>query len=254
MTLPPGFTARSFAHRGLHDVANGVIENSRAAVQAAIDAGYGIEIDVQLSADGEAMVFHDYGLERLTGAEGPVARRSAAELGALTLAGSAPRQGIPTLTEILELVAGRVPVLVEIKDQDGALGPKVGPLEKAVARALSRYPGPVAVMSFNPHSMAEMQRLAPEVPRGLTTCRFDAEDWPTIPQARRDALREIPDFETVGASFVSHRAEDANSDRLARLRDGGAAILCWTVRSEEAERQARQHVDAITFEGYRPRT
>lgn len=246
--LPEAFLRLPVAHRALHDRAAGRPENSPAAVRAAVEAGYAIEIDLQLSADGAAMVFHDDDLDRLTGATGPVAARTAAELGAIRLRDST--DGIPTLGRILELVDGRVPVLIEIKDRDGALGPAVGPLEAATARALEGYAGPVAVMSFNPHSMAEMARLAPQVPRGLVTCSFDPQDWAPTPAATCDRLRAIPDFDRVDASFISHEAPDLTRPRVAELKGAGAAILCWTVRSPEDEAKARRIADNVTFEGY----
>ena len=139
-------------------------------MRAAVAAGYGIEIDIQPSADGVPMVFHDYALERLTAETGPVRGRSAAELAGIPLIGC--DEGIPTLAEVLALVAGQVPLLIEIKDQDGANGPNVGPLEAAVAGVLERYAGPLAVMSFNPHAVAAMARCAPDLPRGLTTSAY----------------------------------------------------------------------------------
>lgn len=250
--LPEPFLRLPIAHRGLHDRARGVIENSRAAVRAAVAAGYGIEIDVQPSADGVAMVFHDDGLERLTAARGPVAARPAAELSGLPLRGAAAGEGIPTLREILDEVAGRVPILIEIKDQDGDMGPNIGPLEQAVAAGLAGYAGPVAVMSFNPHSVAAMARLAPEVPRGLVTSAWRMVDWRGISAATRARLRGIPDYEAVGASFVSHEARDLGRPRIAELKAAGARILCWTIRSPAAEAEARRIAENITFEGYLP--
>ena len=131
--LPADLLRLPVAHRALHDVADGRPENSRAAVSAAIAAGYAIEIDLQLSADGRAIVFHDYSLARLAEAEGPLRSRSAAELAAIGLRGGA--EGIPDFRTILDLVAGRVPLLVEIKDQDGAMGPSIGALEAAAVFA-----------------------------------------------------------------------------------------------------------------------
>ncbi len=244
--LPPAFLSRPIAHRALHGT--GAPENSRAATRRAIEAGYGIEIDLQLSADGIPMVFHDYALSRLTSASGPLQQRSAAELSAIPLTGG--EEGIPTLTQILDLVAGQVPLLIEIKDQDGALGPDIGPLEEATARALANYDGPVAVMSFNPHAVARMRDLAPDLPRGLITCGYESEDWPTVPAAIREALREIPDYERTGASFISHDATDLSRPRVAELKEKGATILCWTIRSPQAEAEARNVAQNITFEGY----
>lgn len=244
--LPPAFLQRPIAHRALHGP--GAPENSRAAMQRAIAGNYGIEIDLQLSGDGQAMVFHDYDLGRLTGARGPIQQRTAAELAALTLTGS--DETVPTLTDILQLVAGRVPLLVEIKDQDGKMGPNIGALEAATAQALAAYTGPVAVMSFNPHSVVEMARLAPGIPRGLTTSAFTPDGWPALPAATRDHLRDIPDYDRAQASFISHEAADLTRPRVAQLRQNGAAILCWTVRSPEAEAEARKVAQNITFEGY----
>ena len=246
--LPRSFLSRPIAHRALHDRAAGRVENSLASVRAAVEAGYGIEIDVQCSRDGQAMVFHDYVLDRLTGETGAVGARTAEDLARIALTDDGG--GIPTLPEVLEAIGGRVPLLIEIKDQDGAMGPATGPLGAAVARALEGYDGDVALMSFNPHHVAEMARLCPEQPRGLTTDPFAEDDWPTIPAARRAELAAIPDYGPVGACFVSHKAADLSSARVAELKGDGASVLCWTIRSAEAERAARKVADNITFEGY----
>ncbi len=248
VALPPAFFARPIAHRALHDRAAGRPENSRAAVRAAVAAGYGIEIDLQPAADGVPMVFHDYDLRRLTGIAGRVRGRSAAELGRLQLLDG--EEGIPTLSEVLEIVAGKVPLLIEIKDQDGAMGPAVGALEEATAAVLAPYAGPVAVMSFNPYSVAAFHAAAPQVPVGLTTSAYRAEDWPLLPAAVRDALRTIPDYDRVGASFISHEAADLDAPRVSALKRQGAAILCWTIRSADAEAGARKVAQNVTFEGY----
>lgn len=246
--LPAAFLGAPLAHRAYHDRAAGRPENSRAAIRAAIAAGYGIECDVQLSRDGVAMVFHDYDLGRLTAETGPVAQRSAQALGEITLTGG--DEGIPTLAEVLDIVAGQVPLLIEIKDQDGAMGGNIGPLEASVAEALIGYSGPVAVMSFNPHAVARMADLAPDVPRGLTTCAYAADDWPLLNATTRTLLARIPDFDRVGASFISHDARDLSSEVVAGIKAKGAPVLCWTIRSPEAETQAREIADNVTFEGY----
>lgn len=249
--LPPGFFARPFAHRALHDLSEGRVENSLSAIAAAVAGDYGIEIDVQLSRDGEAMVFHDYDLQRLTDENGAVVLHDAAELGRIALRGGGG-DCIPTLPEVLAQVEGRVPLLIEIKDQQLDLrdGARIGPLEAATARALVGYGGPVALMSFNPASMAHIAVLAPDVPRGLTTCGFLAEEWPLVPEAERERLRAIPDYESVGASFISHQHDELSMPRVAALKAAGAEICCWTVRSPEAEAAARQIAHSVTFEGY----
>ena len=247
-TLPDAFLKHPIAHRAYHDKSAGRPENSLAAVRAAVDAGYGIEIDLQLSADGVPMVFHDYDLGRLTGNTGPLATRTAAELGAIALRHGS--EGIPTLTQVLDTIAGRVPLLIEIKDQDGALGPNIGGLEAATAEALADYTGPVALMSFNPHSIAAMAQLAPHIARGLTTSAYLPDDWAPVPAAVCDLLRDIPDYDRTGSCFISHEAFDLGRPRVAQLKAQGAAILCWTIRSAKAEAQARLIAQNITFEGY----
>lgn len=246
--LPPEFLSRPLAHRGYHDRARGIPENSRAAFAAAIAAGYGIELDVQLSRDHHAMVFHDYRLDRLTPDTGAVRKHSRAELAHIPLTGGS--ESIPDLDEVLALVAGRTPLLIEIKDQDGAMMHDVGPLEIAVAGSLKGYRGPVAVMSFNPHAVEVFASAAPDVPRGLTTCAYQQADWPELPDEVFAHLRDIPHYDRVGASFISHLAADLNRPRVAALKDKGAKVLCWTVRSAAQETEARKVAHNITFEGY----
>ena len=250
MSLPASLLSRPIAHRALHDIGAGRPENSHAAVRAAIEAGYPIEIDIQISRDGQPMVFHDYRLERLTGGNGRVDEHTAEDLGRLTLRGG--DEGVPTLTEILDIVAGQVPILVEIKDQDGELGDRVGPLEQAVADSLADYAGDVAVMSFNPYAVACMAELAPHLPRGLTTEDFAAvDDW-AVPLEERRRLSDLPDYERVGAVFISHNHRHLLSPRVAELKAEGAHILSWTIRSPDEEAEARRVADNVTFEGYLP--
>ena len=246
--LHPDFLLKPIAHRALHDVAKGRPENSRAAIQAAIDAGYGIELDLQLSRDGQAMVFHDETLDRLTPETGLVNQRSAMELSHIPLRGG--RETIPSLAEVLSLVAGQVPLLIELKDQQGELGPTDGKLEAATAAALMGYKGPVALMSFNPNSVLIMARLCPDIPRGLITSGFDPAKWAPLPPATCERLRMIPDYDHTNASFISHEARDLARPRVTELRQQGAAILCWTVTSPIAEAEARQYAQNITFERY----
>lgn len=246
--LHPHFLTVPLAHRTLHDLGQGRPENSVEGARAAIASGYGMEIDVQLSKDGCAMVFHDDVLNRLTAKTGPVRDRTSAELAGIPLKGgtSAP----PTLPAFLELVDGQVPLLIEIKDQDGAMGPDVGPLEQAVCAALRGYGGPVALMSFNPHSVLKCAELAPEIPRGLVTDPFRAAEWRNVPAGRRAELAVIPDYDRTGASFISHSIRDLASPHVRKVREKGGKILCWTVRSALQEKKARKVADNITFEGY----
>lgn len=249
MTLPVSFLDIPLAHRALHDVTDGRPENSRAAVLAAIGAGYGIEIDVQLSQDNAAMVFHDYQLERLTGEAGVTRMWTSDQLAQIKLIGS--DEGVPSLPEVIKLVDGAVPLVIEIKDQDGCMGQDIGPLEEATAQALRGYNGDVAVMSFNPHSVARMGALLPDVPRGLVTSAYRYEDWP-LSREVCDHLRTIPDYDRIGACFISHEADDLASPRVAELKTAGASVCCWTVRSAQEEAAARRVAQNITFEGYLP--
>ena len=246
--LPDPLIKSPIAHRALHDVADGRPENSRAAIRAAIAAGFAIEIDLQLSRDHRAIVFHDYDLKRLTDEVGAVRLRSAAELKQIPLKGGGG-ETIPTLDDVLELVAGRAPILIELKDQDGGMGPDIGALEAATVAALKSYQGPVAVMSFNPHSVAELARLAPDLPRGLVTLSYETDKMP-LSKETRDRLRDIPDFDRVGASFISHEVSDLTRPRVLELRRAGVPVLCWTVRSPKVDTEARRNADNVTFEGY----
>ncbi len=250
VSVPHAFLTTPIAHRGYHDAAKGVIENSLSAFRAAIAAGYGIELDVQRSADDVAVVFHDDDMERLTAATGAFRDHSAAELGRTALGGS--RDTIPTLQEVLALVAGRVPLLIEIKENWNTMQNTDGILEQAVAADLQDYTGPVAVMAFNPHCIAHIARLAPSVPRGLTTEAYDPLLNAPIPPEVCAHLREIPDYERTRSSFISHQASDLARPRVAALKSQGAAILCWTIRSPADEAAARRIAHNITFEGYAP--
>lgn len=250
MRLHPDFLTVPISHRTLHDVTNARPENSIEGAQAAIAAGYAVEIDIQMTQDGQALVFHDYHLDRLTGEAGLVRDKTAAQLAGIPLTGGAT--SAPVLPDFLKLVAGRVPVLIEIKDQDGGLGPDVGPLEVAVCRALESYSGHAAIMSFNPHSVAKCAELAPDIQRGLVTEPCTPSVWPNVPDTARDGLTRITDYERVGACFISHSVNDLGSPHVAAIRRKGGNILCWTVRSAAQEAEARKTVDNITFENYLP--
>lgn len=246
--LPPAFLTTPIAHRALHDVTQGRPENSRAAITAAIAAGYAIEIDLQLSRDGVPMVFHDETLERLTPRDGWLSDLSAADLASIPLKGG--DEGIPTLSDVLTLVAGRVPLLIELKDQTLRMAETDGRLEQATAALLAPYQGPVAVMSFNPHCIARMAALAPSLPRGLTTSAYDPADWHPLAPEICDRLRPIPDYDRTQSSFISHEHTDLARPRVTELAKQGAAILCWTIKSPEAEAAARRIAQNITFERY----
>ena len=222
-----------FAHRGLHGGA--LVENSGGAIAAAVAQGWGVELDVQLSADGEAMVFHDYELDRLTMEQGPVARRTAAELQAIRLrVGDAV---MPRLAEILQTVAGRVPLLIEVKSR----GRRSAPLCAAVARALEAYGGPVGVMSFNPQVPGWFERHAPEVLRGLVVTEQGKKGL-------RGRIERLLASWRSRADFLAYDIRDLPSGFAAGARRRGLPVFTWTVRSDSDRARAAAHADQIIFE------
>ena len=222
-----------FAHRGLHG--SGAIENSRAAFEAAIARGHGIELDVQISRDGEAMVFHDWRLERLTEGTGPVKCFTAMALGATQLKGSG--ETIPTLVEVLRLVAGRVPLLIEVKWR-GRRGKRPG---RAVQRALRGYHGAVAVMSFNPTVGRWLARNEPGILRGLVVSEEKKRNLRGAIERRLALLRARP-------HFLAYDVRDLPSRFAGAARARGLPVLTWTVRSEADRAQAGAHADQIIYE------
>lgn len=225
--------AAPFAHRGLHG--EGVVENSRAAFRAALDAGHGIECDVQAAWDGEAFVFHDATLDRLTDETGPLARRPSTALDAVKLSGT--DETLPRLPDLLALVADRVALLIEIKTGDR----RVGPLCRSVRRALEGYLGPVAVMSFNPEVGRWFRKESPRIVRGLVVT--EEKDRGLGGRVKRHAAlwRAKPDF-------LAYDVRDLPSRFAAQQRARGLPILTWTVRSAEAERAGITYADQIIYE------
>ena len=227
--------ARPFAHRGLHGTARGIVENSRAAFAAAIDEGFGIELDVQLARDGVAMVFHDAELDRLTGERGPVVERSAAELGRVRLAGS--NETIPTLAEVLALIDGRTPLLIEAKAPRGW----AVDLASAIADALEGYTGPHGVMSFNPEVPAWYRRYRPDQLRGLVVSRSQRLGL------RGDLARRFAMWR-ARPSFLGCDVRDLPYPLAARARSRGVPVYAWTVRTPAAEAIVAAHADQRIFE------
>lgn len=224
--------AKPFAHRGLHG--GGIIENSRAAFLAAIEAGHGIELDVQATADGQAMVFHDYDLKRLAGAEGVLAEMSATDIGAYRLTGT--DEPIATLDEILALIDGRAPLLIEVKSP----GRAVGPVCKAVSRALTSYIGPVAAMSFNPRIGRWFAAHAPDVLCGLVVTE---EGRP-----KRGRFKRWASLAVSRADFLAYDIRDLPSRFAAAARGNGMKVGTWTVRTEAQRATATAHADQIIYE------
>jgi glycerophosphoryl diester phosphodiesterase len=228
VSLPIAFQEAPIAHRGLWR-SGGAPENSQTAFEAACRAGFGIELDVRLSADGEAMVFHDDTLERLTASAGLVEEQTADELQALRLLGSC--EVIPTLAEVLTLVDGRVPLLVELKTPIG----QEGLLERRVAELLDSYAGPVAVLSFNAEALAWLAAHAPGIRRGLNAAKPD----------------QLAGAELAQADFLSVQLDLAGHDVVQGWRRMGEA-LAWTCRCSADLNRVRPLVENVMFEGFSP--
>ena len=211
-------------------------------------ANYGIETDLQLSADGEVIVFHDDMLDRLTTASGPVNAKTSTELKKIAFKDSGER--IPTLGELLALVAGRTPLVLELKsawDGDERLVARV-------AKQLESYAGPVAAMSFDPRLVEALRKHAPGLPRGIVAERYyRAEYWDKMPWLHKFALGNLLHFLSTRPHFVAYRVQDlpAIAPLLAR-HALGMPLLTWTVRTETERRRARFWANQMIFEGFRP--
>jgi glycerophosphoryl diester phosphodiesterase len=239
---------RPYAHRGLHDKAKGIVENSASAVKAAMGKGYAIEVDLRAATGNMPVVFHDATLDRLTGEKGPVAEREAADLRAIPLHGSSDT--ILSFAELLAIVGGRVPLLLEVK----STWTGDGRFEANIASALSSYPGPVAVMSFDPYSVAAFREEAPTLPRGLVAGRFDEErHWSHLTPKQRFAMRHLLTAAFARPNFIAYDigALPSVAPIAARLLFG-LPLLTWTVRSQEERERATRYADAMIFEGIVP--
>jgi glycerophosphoryl diester phosphodiesterase len=248
MNAPDWLMARPIAHRGLHDRAKGIAENTLSAAEAAIARGFAIECDVQDTADGEAVVFHDETLDRLTAGKGPVRHRAAAELAKLAVATTQDR--VPTLQEFLARVGGRVPLIIEIKSRfDGDLA-----LTRRTVEVVARHDGPVALISFDPAVLGALRALAPRMPRGIVAqSRYDHAEWHTISAEARHAMANLLHFPETQPDFLSWRVGDLPAAapflcrHLARI-----PVMTWTVRTGEDRRRAAAHADQMVFEGFLP--
>jgi len=240
--------ARPVAHRGLHDAAAGIIENTPSAFAAAVAANYAIECDIQLSADGEAMVFHDRTLDRLTEGSGRLDALSAAELKRVAFRATADR--MITLGELCGLAADRTALFVEIKSRfDGDLR-----LVKRAAEVLAKYSGRVALMSFDPAPIAALRTLAPRLPRGIVAeRRYTHPEWSPLPARTKRALAYFQHALQSRPQFIAYSVNDLPSTipwlarNLLRL-----PLLTWTVRTDVDRERAARYADQMIFEGFRP--
>jgi glycerophosphoryl diester phosphodiesterase len=243
----PWLTARPIAHRGLHDAAHGIIENTASAFAAAAAAAYGIETDVQISADGEAIVHHDDALGRLTDGDGALRDLTAAALTRVPFRATADR--MMTLGELTDLVAGRVPLVVEVKSRfDGDLR-----LAERAAKVVAGYGGPAAVMSFDPAPVIALRRIAPRLVRGIVAeRRYAPPEWDFLAPAQRLTLPLLLHGWQSRPDFIAYRVDDlaALPPRAAR-RVFGLPLLTWTVRTAQQRALAARFADQVIFEGFK---
>jgi glycerophosphoryl diester phosphodiesterase len=240
--------ARPIAHRGLHDAARGLIENTSGAVRAALDANYGIEVDVQLSSDGEAMVHHDDVLGRLTEGSGRLDTYTAAELKHIAFRGSS--EHMMTLGDLCDLVGGRVTMLVELKSRfDGD-----GRLPARVAAVLGPDPGPVAPMSFDPRQLAWLRQKSPQLVCGIVAAKYRPHPyWDLMPPWMRHGMGYLVTALTARPHFVAYGVADLPAlAPLAARHIFGLPLLTWAVRTEAERRTAYRFADQMIFEGFRP--
>jgi glycerophosphoryl diester phosphodiesterase len=246
-------TARPIAHRGLHARENGIIENTLSAAQAAIEHGFSVECDVQLTADEEAVVFHDFLLERLTNSPGEVVSTGVAALTALTMKDTEDR--IPTLGAFLEAIGGRAPLIIEIKSRfDGDWR-----LAERVAAVIAEYEGPIAIKSFDPQIIAYLRDNSDRLgtnryPLGMVAqARYEDAEWRSRPQTLRENLTAFLHYPQTRPDFLSWRVDDlphAIPFLLRTQRD--TPVITWTVRREDQRARAEQWADQIIFEGFAP--
>lgn len=248
MRAPAWLTARPIAHRGLHDRARGVIENTASAAAAAANAGFGIEVDLQLTADGEAMVHHDDELGRLTEGHGRLRDLTAAQLKAVAFRDTA--DAMMTLADLCTLVAGRVPLVLEVKSRfDGDRK-----LVTRMAEVLAAYDGPAAAMSFDPDQVAALRDVLPGRPRGIVAQRsYDDGEWATLSEAQRRDMRHLRHAPWTRPHFVAYWIEQLPSPApwLARHLFG-CPLLTWTVRTVAQRERATRYADQMIFEGFVP--
>ena len=251
MTTRPRFD-RAIAHRGLHDRTKGVIENSRSAFAAAMERGFDIECDVQLSRDGVPMIFHDDDLERLTGLSGPAAARDAAELEQTSLLGSATGDTPQRLTTFLQQIGGRTLLQIELKRQPTAEMRDI--LARATVDALVDYAGAVTIESFDPHLLNAVRRHGYKGPLGIITYQYmDKQENQHLTGTERWMLRHLLHWPWTRFDFISCGTGALNLPVVRLFRTLGVPVTAWTVRSPQEAQLARiAGACQIVFEGFDP--
>ena len=244
--------SQPFAHRGLHDADNGIIENTRSAVQAAIHHGFGFETDLRLAACGEVMVFHDAMLDRLTKASGAFEQKSKEHLQVLKFRNTHDK--MMSLPELLELVDGKVPMLLEIKSDWQRSKKQTEDFVRRIALALQGYQGHFAVMSFDPAIVQGFCELAPDIPRGLISEQYsDTKYWHFLSMRQRLAQRFLLSAWRSRPDFIAYdiKALPAIAPLIARNLFR-RPLLTWTVRTHAQQKRAQKYCDAMIFEGFIP--
>lgn len=238
--------ARPVSHRGLHDAEKGIIENTPSAFAAAVAARYGIECDLQISADGEAMVYHDDALGRLTEGQGRLDAMTAAELKRVPFKATADR--MITLGELCEIVAGRAALAIELKSRfDGDRR-----LVARTAEVLSGYPGPAAAMSFDPDQIAALRAIAPRQPRGLVA-GGGSRGWNRPWTAAKNAVAGFGHALRAHPQFIAYSVIDLPAALPMMARQVcGLPLLAWTVRNPAERQRSERYADQMIFEGFRP--
>lgn len=229
---------KPIAHRGLHN--DKFPENSMGAFQNAIDHGFPIEMDVHLTTDGQLIVFHDDNLKRITGDGRDTDEISLAEAKSLHILGS--DFAIPPLSEFLELVSGKVPLMIEIKNTG-----KAGALEQKLIDTLKNYKGEFAVQSFNPNSIAYFKANAPEMTRGLLSCQYKDSD---LAFYKKFVLKHLFLLKKTGAEFINYKWDELPLNKVTKT---GLPVLGWTVRSQEDYERSKNVVENVVFENFIPR-
>ena len=250
MRAPDWLTARPVAHRGLHDASRGIIENMPAAAQAAIAGNFSIECDIQLTSDGEAMVHHDDVLGRLTEGSGALLGKTAAELKAIKFKDTPER--MMALGDLCALVAGRVPLVIEVKSHFN--GDRK--LVKRMAEVLSSYSGPAVGMSFDPDQVLALREIMPHLARGIVAEReYTATDWPEASPEQRRGMTHLRHAFRTRPHFVAYWVNElpAAAPWIAR-NIFGLPLLSWTVRTPDQRERAARYADQMIFESFVPGT
>ena len=245
---PDWLTARPIAHRGLHDAAEGVIENTAAAARAAVAEKFAIECDVQLSRDGEAMVFHDFALERLTLGAGRVDAQDAAALTAIAFRSG--RDGILRLADFLAVIGGRVPLVCEIKSRfDGDMR-----LADRTLAIVSQQSSPVALKSFDPAVIAHLRGRGAALPLGIVAeAHYTHHEWDPLPASLKQSMANLLHYEQTRPDFLSWHIGDLPHAAPHLCRKGlGLPVMTWTVRTPEQRLLAAAWADQMVFEGFVP--